>query len=246
MIPTSPQRSRIDVSSFLRRHLASAATCTLIMRSGSTHRLPLLDLVDHVHAADRPRRSRCTGRSGSTPRAYMMKNWLLAELWSLPRRAMPTMPRLNGTLENSACRFGIFRAAGAVAVLAVAGLRHEAVDHAVERHVVVELLARQRLEALGVLGREVGAQLDDDAAVLGVDQERVLRIERRRATAARRREPRRSARRGRRAGGSWRLLDCSRAGLAGEFRLQAGGDRRRHEGRHVAAHARRSAAPVWR
>ena len=37
----------------------------------------------------------------------------------------------------------MFRAAGAVTVLTVAGLRHEAVDHAVERHVIVKTFARQ-------------------------------------------------------------------------------------------------------
>ena len=38
----------------------------------------------------------------------MMKNWLLALSLLLPLRAMPTMPRLNGTLENSALRSGYF------------------------------------------------------------------------------------------------------------------------------------------
>src|SRR5262245_3832295 len=46
---------------------------------------------------------------------------------------------------------GIFRSAGAVAALAVAGLRHETGDDAMERHVVVVLLPRQRLDALGML-----------------------------------------------------------------------------------------------
>src|SRR5262249_22476774 len=45
-----------------------------------------------------------------------------------------------------------------------------------ERHVVVILLACKQLDALHVLGGDVVAQLDDDAAVFGVDQERVLRI----------------------------------------------------------------------
>ena len=71
----------------------------------------------------------------------------------------------------------IFRTAGAVEILAVAGLRHEAVDHAVERHVVVIALARQLLDPLGMLGREVGAQLDDDAALGGVDDDRVRLVE---------------------------------------------------------------------
>ena len=71
----------------------------------------------------------------------------------------------------------IFRTAGAVEILAVAGLRHEAVHHAVERHVVVVALARQLLDALGMLGREVGAQLDDDAALGGVDHDRIRLVE---------------------------------------------------------------------
>ena len=41
---------------------------------------------------------------------------------------------------------------------------------------VVEALARQLLDALDVLGGEVGAQLDDDAALGRLDDERVLRI----------------------------------------------------------------------
>ena len=71
----------------------------------------------------------------------------------------------------------VFRAAGAVEILAVAGLRHEAVHHAVERHVVVITLARELLDALGMLGREIGPQLDDDAALGGVDDDRVLLVE---------------------------------------------------------------------
>ena len=39
---------------------------------------------------------------------YTMKNWQLAESLLLPLRAMPTMPRLNGVLENSAFRSGYF------------------------------------------------------------------------------------------------------------------------------------------
>jgi hypothetical protein len=57
---------------------------------------------------------------------------------------MPTMPRVYGTLENSAFSAGYFEPP-AVAVLSVAGLRHEAVDHAMERHVVVKMIARELL-----------------------------------------------------------------------------------------------------
>src|SRR5215475_3149510 len=63
--------------------------------------------------------------------------------------------------------------AGAVGV---AGLGHEAVDHAVEEDAIVLALARQLLDLGDVLGRQVGTQLDDDAAVLEVDVERVFLV----------------------------------------------------------------------
>src|SRR5262249_6208418 len=40
-----------------------------------------------------------------------------------------------------------------------------------------ELVARELLDPLGVLGREIRPQLDDDAALGGVDQDRVLGVE---------------------------------------------------------------------
>ena len=67
-------------------------------------------------------------------------------------------------------------AAGAVAVFAVTGLRHEAVDDAVKRHAVIELFARQKLHALGMTGRDVVAQSDDDLAARRLDDERVVRV----------------------------------------------------------------------
>ena len=45
-----------------------------------------------------------------------------------------------------------------------------------ERHAVVEFIARELLDALGMFGRDVGAQLDDDAALRGVDHQGVLRV----------------------------------------------------------------------
>jgi hypothetical protein len=47
----------------------------------------------------------------------------------------------------------------------------------VERHVVVEFFARELLDPFGMLGRKVGPQLDDDPPILGIDENRVLRIE---------------------------------------------------------------------
>ena len=62
---------------------------------------------------------------------------------------------------------GLLRSAHARAVGAAA-LRHEIVDHAVEHHAVVKALAHQFLDALDMLGRKVGAQLDLDVAALAV------------------------------------------------------------------------------
>ncbi len=56
-----------------------------------------------------------------------------------------------------------------VAVLDVAGLGHEAVDHAVEGDIVVGALLRQFLDARDVLRRNIGHELDDDRAVLELD-----------------------------------------------------------------------------
>ena len=90
-----------------------------------------------------------------------MKNWLLAE-----HGIAGTGHADDAALVRHAGKFllevRIFRAAGAVTVLAVAGLRHEAVDDAVERHVVVKVLAREQLQPLGVMRRNVVAQLDDE------------------------------------------------------------------------------------
>ena len=48
----------------------------------------------------------------------------------------------------------------------IAGLRHEAVDDAVEHHAVIEALARELLDARDMVRREVGPQLDGDRPVL--------------------------------------------------------------------------------
>jgi hypothetical protein len=109
----------------------------------------------------------------------MMKNCEFAEFGSA-ERAMPTVPRLNcALLVNSAGRSGQIGAARAgatcveavfhVAELDVAGLRHEAVDDAVEGHVVVGPGAHEGLDPLDMLRREVGPQFDRHHAVLQLD-----------------------------------------------------------------------------
>src|SRR5262249_43947807 len=71
----------------------------------------------------------------------------------------------------------IFGAAGAVEVLAVTGLGHEAVDDTVERHVVVVAVAGELLDPLGMLRCDVGAQRDHDAALGGVDHDGIVLVE---------------------------------------------------------------------
>jgi hypothetical protein len=61
--------------------------------------------------------------------------------------------------------------------LPVAGLRHEAVDDAMERHIVVKMLAREHLQPRGVKRRDVVVKLDDDPAVIGFEVEGILRVE---------------------------------------------------------------------
>src|SRR6476659_883149 len=80
-----------------------------------------------------------------------MKNWLSAESvdWA---RAMETAPRAGG----------------------IAGLRHEAVDDAVEHDAVIEALTRELLDALDVVRREVGAQLHGDRPARRLDNQCIL------------------------------------------------------------------------
>jgi len=61
--------------------------------------------------------------------------------------------------------------------MGAAGLGHEAVDHAVELDAVVKALPGQRLEALDMVWREVGAKGDDDLALGGFQDKRVFGIE---------------------------------------------------------------------
>ncbi len=104
-----------------------------------------------------------------------MKNWQLAGI-----RIAAARHADDAALERHLREFGlqvrIFRLAAAVAAIAVAGLRHEARDHAMERHVVVEAVARELLDAGGVSGREVVAQPDHHIALGGFEHQRVLRI----------------------------------------------------------------------
>ena len=94
-----------------------------------------------------------------------MKNWLLAEFGIVgPRhRCGAADVRL---LREFLRQIGLVGAAGAIAAAAVAALRHEAGDHAVERDAVVKAFVRQFGDALDMLRRQVVAQRDDDIAAV--------------------------------------------------------------------------------
>ena len=87
----------------------------------------------------------------------------------------------HAALERNGGELGlevrIFRAAGTVEIFAVAGLRHEAVHDAMEWNVIVESITSKLLDALGMFGRDVGPQLDDNLALRGVDHDGVLLVE---------------------------------------------------------------------
>ena len=78
-----------------------------------------------------------------------------------------------------AAHAGARRVEGLAAGLAefhVAGLRHEAVDDAVEDDAVIGAFARQLLDAGDVAGRQIRQQLDHDLALGRLHQKRVFRI----------------------------------------------------------------------
>src|ERR1700730_6201363 len=160
-------------------HLMSDATCTFTILSGSVT-LPLEDPGGAFFSLSTTSMPDTTSpitvywpfRLG--PSANMKKNCELAVSTLSPRHADDAaLERHAGDLR---LQIGVFRPAGAVEILAVAGLRHEAIHHAVEWHVVVIAFARQLLDPLGVFRREVGAQLEDDAALGGVDDDGILLV----------------------------------------------------------------------
>src|SRR5438445_7439971 len=115
------------------------------------NRFATLDLVDHIHARHH------FADYGVLPvqrRAFREHDEELRIGGIVACRARHPD---DAALERHVGEFGrqvrIFRTAGAVEILAVAGLRHESLDHAMERHVVVVTLTPQQLYALGMLGR---------------------------------------------------------------------------------------------
>src|SRR5476651_163974 len=135
-------------------------------------RLALLDLVDEFHAG-----------SDLAPYGVLAVEEVRVleadeELAARTARIAGTGHRGHAATVRLLAEFGgqtITHAAHAVAV-GIAGLGHEAVDHAMEHDAVVLAFAGELLDLRYVLGREVGTHLDDDAAVLEVDVERVFLV----------------------------------------------------------------------
>src|SRR5476651_406361 len=135
-------------------------------------RLALLDLVDEFHA----------GRDLAPHGVLAVEEVRVLEadeeLAARAARIAGAGHRRHAAAVRLLAEFGgqtIAHAAHSVAV-GIAGLRHEAVDHAMEHDTVVFALARELLDLRHVRGREVGTHLDDDAAVLEVDVERVFLV----------------------------------------------------------------------
>ena len=102
-----------------------------------------------------------------------MKNWLFA-LSGTCVRALEHTPRVCAWSLKLGLEVGLVRTAHAGAG-GIAALRHEAGDHAVEHHAVVETFLRQLGNPLDMAGRQIGAQLDDHIAALpvsGIERER--------------------------------------------------------------------------
>ena len=156
-------------------HLASAATCTRIMRSGSGTGSPFL-ILSTASMPETTSPMTVYWPLRDAPSANMMKNWLFAEFVVAAFARHPNDAALERHFGEFRRQIGIFRAARAVAARTIAGLRHEACDHAVKGNIIIVLLARELLDALGMLGRNVVAQLDGDAAVFGIYENGILRI----------------------------------------------------------------------
>src|SRR6266849_298347 len=94
-------------------HLMSDATCTFTILSGSVTVPPedpggaFFNLsITSIPDTTSPITVYCPFRLGAS--VNMKKNCEFAVSTLSPRRAMPTMPRLNGTPEDSALRLGYF------------------------------------------------------------------------------------------------------------------------------------------
>ena len=105
--------------------------------------------------------------------AKQMKNWLSA-LSGLCARAMPTVPRRKCAWLNSAWSFWPEPPVPVPVGSPVCAMKPG--DDAVEDDAVVEAPPHQRLDVRHGLGRQIGPQFDDDAALGHVEVKRVFGI----------------------------------------------------------------------
>src|SRR3990167_415752 len=142
-------------------------------RDGARVRRALLDLVDELHARRDPAPYGVFAVEG---RIVLQDDEELAArgvglVGEAGHRDRAAPVRLPGELGRQ--QFAHAAPAGAVGI---AGLGHEALDHAMEDHAIVLALAGELLDLGHVLGCEVGTHLDDDAAVLEIDVEGVFLV----------------------------------------------------------------------
>ncbi len=77
-----------------------------------------------------------------------------------------------------AVEFGLqlFAGAAGAGAMRAAGLRHEAVDHAVEHDAVVKSFAHQFLDPRDVTGGEIGPHLDRDRSLGGFQDQSIFGV----------------------------------------------------------------------
>src|SRR3569623_1435530 len=179
----TPRRTQSIAIGFTVRLLYVGCNLLRVHLVGIAHRLAALDLVDILHAGDdlAPDGVLLVEEAGIVEHDEELRIGAVRVLRTGHRDHAANM-RLAAELL---LEVRIVRATGAgarhvalvgIAVLDVAGLRHEAIDHAMEHHAVVQPLTRQLLDVRDVVGRQVGAHLDDHRTLGGIDDERVLGI----------------------------------------------------------------------
>ena len=129
------------------------------MRSGSRTGSPRLILSTFsMPSVTLPQTVYCLSRKRASSKT--MKNCELAEFGAVGARHGADAAHMGLGVELG-LQVRQVGAAGAGAVRA-AGLRHEALDHAVEGNAVIKALAGQSLDALHMAGSEIGTEFDDD------------------------------------------------------------------------------------
>src|SRR5665647_380461 len=139
---------------------------------GVLHRLAALDLVDVLHALGHLAPDRVlVVEEGSIVEAD-------EELAVAGIRAGGARHRGGAAHMRLLVELGLQLLAGAAGAgaLRTAGLRHEALDHAMEHDAVVESLAHQLLDPGDVAGGEIGPHLDRDRSLRGFEDQSIFGV----------------------------------------------------------------------